>query len=368
MTRIRIAAGFALLALALLALPRGSSGDSSNPTWAGIWDTDFGDMTLNAGGSGGYKGYSSGTISGNVNGRVNEGTWEQSGDPPKKGTFRFTMGASGLSFTGEWEYEEGGCGAACGWNGTCVAGPCLENDDPPPSEPPPGDAYAPCTGSEARAFAAVNCKKGLPFGSKVSVKAPGEKSPVEVSPKETPATAEDLFLAIRELVLEEEKNEIIASIQLDLKQDPALGEAFRGCMVFGALLTIDEDFHITNSAESSLALLKACRRLLIKNTSGGRAGARVTADGCEAVFVPAFPRGEKVTKRKRRRAVAAARRQLAVSCTNRPGRLSVSIHARHGKKLRKIAQPRLRTFVGRRLIQGSVDEQRLGVRWRARPR
>src|SRR6185503_12514581 len=131
MARARIAAGLALLALVLLALPGGSSGDSSNPTWAGTWNTDFGEMTLDAGGSGTYEGYTTGTISGHVDGNVDEGTWQQ-GD--KKGDFKFTL--SGLSFTGEWHYDTGGCGSACGWSGTCTAGPCLENDDPPQTKCP----------------------------------------------------------------------------------------------------------------------------------------------------------------------------------------------------------------------------------------
>ena len=66
MSRTRTGAALALLALALLAVPGGSSGDSSNPTWAGTWDTDFGEMRLDAGGSGRYEGSSSGTIDGTV--------------------------------------------------------------------------------------------------------------------------------------------------------------------------------------------------------------------------------------------------------------------------------------------------------------
>ncbi len=70
MSRTRTGAALALLALALLALPGGSSGDASSPTWAGTWDTDFGEMTLGAGGSGSYVSpygpNSSGTVDGNV--------------------------------------------------------------------------------------------------------------------------------------------------------------------------------------------------------------------------------------------------------------------------------------------------------------
>ena len=173
-----------------------------------------------------------------------------------------------------------------------------------------------------------------------------------------------MFAAFREFVLakaeeeEKRKNEIYASTAFEAD--------IQGCVLFG-LLTLEESQQSGSLGVLNLTqLAEACRRLLIKNTSSRRVAAHAAANGCKAVFVPAFRKGERVTKRKRRRAVAAARRQLDFSCNRRPGRLSTSIRARQGKKLREVTQPRLRTFVGRRLTEGSVEGQRLGVRWRAR--
>ncbi len=119
-----VAAALAILVLGSLA----GAGATASNTWAGVWNTDFGPMTLNAGGSGGYKGYSPGTISGTIKpNRVLQGTWNQPGDPPKKGTFKFVMSSDGRSFTGAWAYSSGGCGSACGWSGTCAQGACLKN-------------------------------------------------------------------------------------------------------------------------------------------------------------------------------------------------------------------------------------------------
>jgi hypothetical protein len=39
-------------------------------TWAGVWNSDFGPLTLDAGGSGSYTGFNPGTVSGSV-------TWER---------------------------------------------------------------------------------------------------------------------------------------------------------------------------------------------------------------------------------------------------------------------------------------------------
>jgi hypothetical protein len=119
-----------LVAIAtLLLVPLESSAQTSaENTWAGTWKSDFGTLTLSASGSGAYEGYYPGTISGTITGNVLEGTWTQpTNDPPKSGTFKFTMSADGHSFTGDWAYAGGGCGIACGWNGTCIDGPCTAN-------------------------------------------------------------------------------------------------------------------------------------------------------------------------------------------------------------------------------------------------
>ena len=346
----------ALLVLAVLALPSGSSADSSNPTWAGTWDTDFGLMTLGAGGSGDYVSdfgpNSSGTITGEVDGRVNKGKWKQ---PNSSGTFRFEMSGNGLSFTGDWQYDGGGCGSSCGWNGDCVEGACLENDDPPPSQPPP------CGGSMARAAAKV-CDLGkLPFGSEWSVPGPSRGETVDISPKPVRASAEEVLAAIRELLLEEEEQEILVAMAIDLGEKAS--ENFKGCVLFGETLILGSKPSV--GSEQRSALLRACARLVRDEATRIVQGSAAAA-GCEAIFVPVFREGQKVTKRKRRRAVANAREQIATSCKQRRvGRLSFAVRAR-GKQatLPEVIGRRLHVKVARRVPRGA-PEQRLGVRWRA---
>ena len=118
---------FVPLAATMLFTSLASARPAAANTWAGVWNSDFGQLTLAASGSGSYTGYSPGTVSGTVTGNVDKGTWSQPGDPPKEGTFAFTLSASGHSFTGTWAYKGGGCGTACGWNGTCLSGACLKN-------------------------------------------------------------------------------------------------------------------------------------------------------------------------------------------------------------------------------------------------
>jgi hypothetical protein len=120
---VLVAASLVLLGVARLAAAQEASGN----TWAGVWTSDFGELTLDAGGSGSYAGSNPGTVTGHVTGNVDEGTWNQPGTPPKQGTFKFTLSFDGKSFSGEWHYDTGGCGSACGWNGTCKAGPCTNN-------------------------------------------------------------------------------------------------------------------------------------------------------------------------------------------------------------------------------------------------
>jgi hypothetical protein len=143
--RTRLAVVFAFLTSTVLfvddPLARPVGHASAANTWAGVWNTDFGKLTLDAGGSGSYEGFNPGTVSGTVTGDVDKGTWHQPGDPPKNGTFTWTLSADGKSFSGSWAYDSGGCGSACGWSGTCIEGACLKNSlappTPPPTEPPP---------------------------------------------------------------------------------------------------------------------------------------------------------------------------------------------------------------------------------------
>lgn len=129
--RIGVIATCVLAGLVALGTLASSGAAGATNTWEGVWNTDFGEMTLDAGGSGHYEGFTPGTVSGNVSGNVNQGTWhddvQDPGDNTDNGTFTFTMGADGKSFTGEWAYDGGGCGTGCGWNGTCIEGACLQN-------------------------------------------------------------------------------------------------------------------------------------------------------------------------------------------------------------------------------------------------
>jgi hypothetical protein len=124
------------LAAIMLFSALASAGPTAANSWAGVWNSDFGPLTLDAGGSGAYTGFNPGTVSGSVTGNVDQGTWSQPGSPPKNGTFAFTMSADGHSFTGTWAYASGGCGSSCGWNGTCQSGACLKNGQVATSPPP----------------------------------------------------------------------------------------------------------------------------------------------------------------------------------------------------------------------------------------
>jgi len=124
---VMFGAGLLAVTMFFSALASARSADETN-TWAGVWDSSFGPLTLSASGSGSYKGYSPGTVTGTVKGSVVKGTWLQPGDPPKTGPFEFTLSPDGLHFTGIWSYKGDGCGSACGWDGTCVSGACLKND------------------------------------------------------------------------------------------------------------------------------------------------------------------------------------------------------------------------------------------------
>jgi hypothetical protein len=376
MSRTRIGAALPLVALALLAIPGGSSGDSSNPTWAGTWNSDFGRMTLGAGGSGNYVSpfgaSSSGTIAGNVDGRVNKGRWEQppprEGDPPKKGKFIFTMSGSGLTFTGDWEYDQGGCGSSCGWNGTCIEGACLENDDPP-SEPDPTPT---CKPRGASAYAALKyCP--LPWGGGWPVAAPAPRKTADISPEPMPPNTIELILEILQEEQDREATELAAAIAVKLKEPGGL-DTYYGCLLFADVFSDgigSQGVSYDDSAnQRDAALNAACGKFILGQKFGAnrRSSARIAAEGCSAVFVPAFRKGTKVTKKRRARARAAARRQLRPSCkTTSAGVMRIAVKSRGGKPtLNRLLGKRVGSKVARLPHRGTTPTgKRLGVRWQS---
>jgi hypothetical protein len=382
MSRTRIGAALPILALALLALPGGSSGDTSSPTWAGVWNSDFGRMTLDAGGSGNYVSpfgaSSSGTIDGNVNGRVNKGTWEQPpprpGDPPKKGTFSFTMSGSGLTFTGDWAYDSGGCGSSCGWNGECIEGACLKNDDPPPPPPDP-DPDPGCTPRGASAFAAiVYCP--FSYGEPEPMPAPAPGKTADITPENLPRETWQLILEILQEEQDQEATDLAAAIAAKLKE-PGAKETYAGCLTFADAVEIGREETVSYGDHENTrdaVLSKACGEFLLRQkftANNRRSSARTAADGCAAVFVPAFPRGTKVTRKRRARARDAARRQLRLSCrTTSAGVLKVAVKARRqNATLNRLLGRRVRSRVARLARRGTTPSgKRLGVRWQARRR
>ncbi len=90
----------------------------TNPAdvWAGVWDTDWNNMTLQVNGDHvfGIYDYMSGTIDGYVSGNVLTGTWTQSNG---QGDISFTVSDDGTSFSGNWRYGHSDDPNA-GWDGT----------------------------------------------------------------------------------------------------------------------------------------------------------------------------------------------------------------------------------------------------------
>src|SRR3954451_17653461 len=93
-----------LLSAIVVVLAAAPAGAGAANTFAGTWDSDFGPLTLDAGGSGSYQGSNPGTVTGHVTGNVDKGTWQQPGNPPRQGTFEFTLASDGRSFSGVWAY------------------------------------------------------------------------------------------------------------------------------------------------------------------------------------------------------------------------------------------------------------------------
>lgn len=96
---------------------------SSHVNFAGVWNTDFGEVRLAQDGNlvkGSYP-FQDGVIEGLALGNVLRFTWNQRGNN-RGGTGRFTLAADGNSFGGQWNYGTDPDAPAQGnWNGTRLA-------------------------------------------------------------------------------------------------------------------------------------------------------------------------------------------------------------------------------------------------------
>ena len=94
-----------------------TSTEPSAKNAAGIYKTDFNEMTISQTGNrvtGTYK-YSNGRIEGTLNGRTLTGWWYQSNG---KGRLIFEFNADFSAFTGKWSYND--AQPSSGWNGTRI--------------------------------------------------------------------------------------------------------------------------------------------------------------------------------------------------------------------------------------------------------
>ena len=122
--------GVLLLSILFLAFSGCESDDDSGVTdpggddsteynnVAGVWDTDFGTMTLNQNEAGDVTGtyeYMSGEIQGNLTGITLNGTWTETND---EGTFIFEFNQKFTTFEGVWGYDDET--PTTEWNGTRV--------------------------------------------------------------------------------------------------------------------------------------------------------------------------------------------------------------------------------------------------------
>ena len=91
-------------------------------TWAGNWDSNWGDMVLYQSGGRVWGQYThdDGRIEGTVSGNVLTGTWSEApsySPPDDAGDCVLRLSADGDSFEGDWRYGSDGAWYYDGWSG-----------------------------------------------------------------------------------------------------------------------------------------------------------------------------------------------------------------------------------------------------------
>src|SRR3954468_11676458 len=317
-------------------------------TWTGTWSSTFGDMTLTESGStveGTYT-YDQGHLVGDVSGRTLVGRWDEAPTrtgPTDAGPMELTLQATDLkSFVGQWRHDGDTDWYPGGWNGTCVAGPCLQNGTPsvPPVRPQPAPAPAiPGLGPDV-VFAAPQPQQPTPLKSPPLP--PGTRTlgiDVRLAGAGAGALGGVLLVNSKALTPTRDLGELLGlCVEFAAPFVPPMVD-FGG---FGPVLLACEKILGNSFAHPPVTKPKGCpSRVLALRRSAGQPPARI-----------------------RRQAAARAARLLRVRCSLRSRSLSVRITARGRPSLNRLLGKRARMSIGRASAAGDGPQPQLVVRWR----
>lgn len=218
-----------------------------------------------------------------------------------------------------------------------------------------------------------SCQLGkLPVNKTVNVDVPEPGKTTNISPRRIPPGTDGLDWAIK--LLKEAEAEEEAKAREEAKNlATALAAKFGAekaqnligwCVVVHAPpleieLTWDE------SAAINAALYKACARVLLGAEAPKPASARAAARRCQVTVVPLFKKGTKVTKRRRKQAVAAIEERVKASCDAKRTGFVASLKARgKGATLNQVTGSKIGAPLAR-LSDTPANGLRASVRWKA---
>ena len=211
-----------------------------------------------------------------------------------------------------------------------------------------------------------DCKLGkLPVGKKVTVAQPGPGETTNISPTAIPPETYELIL---EILAEQEGERLAAALTAKVGGAKKAHDAIHGCVLITQSAFEEHEFEreARLTREGQTALFNACARLLLSGMPS--TGARPAASGCRATVAPLFKKGSRVTKRRRRQAVAAIRERVRASCRRRPKGIAVTLRARGRRAtLNRVTGRR----IGAPLARASTtpaNGRRATVLWKARRR
>jgi hypothetical protein len=293
-------------------------------------------------------------------------------DPNHSYSVAFIAPSSGKLAVGD-DYAFGACAPGSGCvNSTTgsytvkIFGPAATST--PPDTTPPASTPTACTA--AVALISRKCTDlPLQFGPPMVYDAPDFGNPVVISSDDLPPETKKVLL---EVGIDDPEIQRIVVTALVRQRAKHLNDQLDGCVVMG-LLFRDYSQQVTGARVNDVgggklgALLHACTKFLVQEYEAGRGrSAHIAADGCGIYFVPLFPKGKPIDKRRRTRELKRASSILRGSCTATNNTFSVSLQS-HGKgnTLNQFFSGRPRTAVtgiapkGKTVSPGS----HLAVRW-----
>lgn len=299
-------------------------------------------------------------------------------DPNHSYTVPFTAPSSGRLAVGD-DYAFGVCGPGSGCVNQTTGSYTVKIFGPAAAQPPPSATATPGGGGgdgTPTPCAAASVLRGrvcadklIQFGVPAGYDAPSFGKPITITSADIPPQTTKVLL---ELGIDDPEIQRIVVTMMVRQRAKRRQDELEGCILMGQLIKdygrgIDGGRIGAYLGGKNGALFHGCTKFLVGEYEAGRGrSAHIAADGCDIYFVPLFPKGKPINKRRRAQQLRLAPKVLTGSCTATRNTFSGTLGAQgKARTVNRLFDGRMRTAVASIAPKGAKvrSGSHLAVKW-----